>query len=66
MEQSFQAASNYSAFRGYTKNGLEGAWWGFKHKEERDPSGQAIVMSRGSLFFATRVSGTWRMRIVMV
>ena len=65
MEQSFQAASNYSAFQGYTQAGMEGAWWGFKHSTSHSMAGQAIVMSHGNLLFATRVSGTWRMRIVM-
>lgn len=66
MEQSFQAASNYSVFQGYTSYGVEGAWYGLKHSTSRSMSGQAIVMSRGNLLFATRVSGTWGMRIVIV
>lgn len=66
MEQSFQAASNYSAFQGSTNSGVEGAWWGFRHNPARDLSGQAIVISRGNLLFATRVNGSWKMHIVMV
>ena len=65
MEQSFQAASNYSAFQGYTSAGMEGSFYGFKHSLARDLSGQAIVMSRGYLLFCTRLNGTWKMRIVM-
>lgn len=59
VESTFKSASDYRTFSGYTSNGAEAGWYGFKHTNAK--GGMAIFFSRnlGAYIISRNTSGTW-------
>ena len=56
VQNSFEAANDYSAFEGVTSAGREGRWWGFRHTKQKTST--ALFISLGELYIVVRAGGT--------